>query len=161
MENIKTFETGCCPQFDPSKYDEKEVQFDNKLFLKDHVTSLFHIPLNFGKVMTRSMSIIENSDAEAVEQLVLTDENSLWGSDVYIHVDKEIPDATMERISGNFLTKVFEGPYKDIGKFVKEMKSYFKSKSKDLKKLYLYYLYCPKCSKEYGRNYIVLFGKYK
>ena len=48
-------ETGCCPRFDPEPWDEKEVTFDDKLFVKDHVTSFFHIPLNFGKVMVRNM----------------------------------------------------------------------------------------------------------
>lgn len=48
-------ETGCCPRFDPEPWDKKEVTFDDRLFVRDHVTSFFHIPLNFGKVMVRNM----------------------------------------------------------------------------------------------------------
>ncbi|HUV82805.1 MAG TPA: hydrolase, partial [archaeon] len=54
-------ETGCCPRFNPETWDGKEITFEDKLFLRDHVRSIFHIPLNFGKVMTRSMEKIEET----------------------------------------------------------------------------------------------------
>ncbi len=47
-------ETGCCPRFNPGPWDQKEVTFQDKLFVKDRVHSFFHIPLNFGRVMVRS-----------------------------------------------------------------------------------------------------------
>ncbi len=53
MENQS--ETGCCPRFNPEPWDEKETIWEDKLFIKDHVTSFLHIPLNFGKVMIRNM----------------------------------------------------------------------------------------------------------
>lgn len=159
MENSETFETGCCPRFNPEQWENKEIEFKDKLFLKDHVNSLFHIPLNFGAVMERGVKKIEEAHAEAKEQLVLSDETSLWGADVYIAVDKEVPKAHMEKISGTFLTKVFEGPYKNMGKNVEEMKVYVNSKGKDVKKLYFYYTYCPKCAKAYGKNYTVILAQ--
>ena len=100
-------ETGCCPRFDPEPWDDKEVTFDNKLFVKDRVRSFLHIPLNFGKVMVRNMTRIEAADAMPDEMLLLSDENSLWGSDVYIAVSRDVPGAEMARISGTFLTRAF------------------------------------------------------
>lgn len=152
-------ETGCCPRFNPEPWDGKEITFKDKLFLKDHVTSIFHIPLNFGKVMTRNMEKIEDTGTLAPDPLVLSDENSLWGSDVYIAVSGEIPGAKMEKISGTFLTKVFEGPYKSMGKWTKEMENYVRTKGKELKKMYFYYTTCPKCAKFYGKNYVVIFAE--
>ena len=38
----------------------------------------------------------------------------------------------MKKISGTFLTKVFEGPYTKMGKYVEEMESYVKSKNKEI-----------------------------
>jgi hypothetical protein len=111
-------ETGCCPRFNPEPWDEKEVTFQDRLFVKDHVRSVFHIPLNFGKVMVRNMERIKEADALAPEPLMLSDEKSLWGADVYIAVAREVPGAEMVKISGNFLTKVFEGPYKNIRHWV-------------------------------------------
>lgn len=156
MKNQETFETGCCPRFNVEPWQEKEITFQNKLFLKDHVTSFFHIPLNFGKVMSRDMAKIEKNNAAASKQLVLTDEKSLWGSDIYIETSKEIPGETMEKISGNFLAKVFEGPYGNMSKHLKEMDRFVESRGKKNKKTYFYYPYCPKCAKEYGKNYTVI-----
>jgi hypothetical protein len=149
-------ETGCCPRFNPEPWDEKEVTWQDKLFLKDHIRSFLHIPLNMGKVMTRNMEKIEEAGALTPEPLVLSDDKSLWGADVYIAVSKEVPEAEMTRISGTFLTKAFEGPYSNTGKWVGEMKAYVKSEGKELKKLYFFYTTCPKCAKVYGKNYTVI-----
>jgi len=149
-------ETGCCPRFEPGPWDEKEVIFKDRLFIKDHVVSFFHIPLNFGKVMVRNMERIVKAGALADKPLMLVDENSLWGADVYIAVSKTIPGTEMAGISGTFLTKVFEGPYSNIRKWVQEMKAYVKSKARNMRKLYFFYTTCPKCAKFYGKNYTVL-----
>lgn len=149
-------ETGCCPRFNPEPWDGKEVTLQDRLFVKDHVRSFLHIPLNFGKVMIKNMDRIQKAGALAPEPLMLSDEKSLWGSDIYIAVSKEVPGAEMARISGTFLTKAFEGPYKNMGKWVKEMEGYVKSKGKEIKKMYFFYTTCPKCAKFYGKNYTVI-----
>jgi len=154
--NNQIKETGCCPIFDPEPWDEKEVTWQDKLFTKDHVTSFLHIPLNFGKVVTRNMKMIEDAEAGDPQNLMLSDEKSLWGADVYIAVSKEVPSAKQERVSGTFLTKVFEGGYQNAGKWAKEMESYVRSKGKEIKKMYFWYTTCPKCAKVYGKNYTVI-----
>jgi hypothetical protein len=152
-------ETGCCPRFNPEPWDEKEIVFQDKLFLKDHVLSFLHIPLNFGKIMVKNMERIVQADALASEPVLLSDEKSLWGADVYIAVAKEVPRAQMVRISGTFLSKVFEGPYKNAGKWAKEMTDYVKSKAGEIKKMYFFYTTCPKCAKYYGKNYTVILAE--
>ncbi len=157
MEEIKP--TGCCDPFNPEPWQEKEIVWQDKIFVKNHITSFFYIPLNMGKKITQSMTLIENAHAKAPYQLMLTEEKSSWGSDIYIDVAKEVPGAKMATLSGTFLTKVFEGPYKNAGKWAKEMQAYVKSKGKEIKKLYFSYTTCPKCAKAYGKNYVVLFAK--
>ena len=152
-------ETGCCPRFNPEPWDEKEIEFKDKLFLKDHVLSFLHIPLNFGKIMVKNVEKIKQADALASEPVLLSDEKSLWGADVYIAVAKEVPQAQMVRISGTFLSKVFEGPYKNAGKWAKEMTDYVKSKARQIKKMYFFYTTCPKCAKYYGKNYTVILAE--
>ncbi len=155
-EPIKS--TGCCEPFNPEPWQEKEIKWENKLFVKDHVTSFLHMPLNMGKKVIKNMALIEKAGAKG-QQLMLTDEKSLWGSDIYIDTTREVPGAKMATISGTFLTKVFEGPYQDAGKWAKEMVEYVKSKNKTLKKLYFSYTTCPACAKAYGKNYVVLFAQ--
>lgn len=149
--------TDCCPPFDPAPWQDKEITWNNKFFVKDHVTSFFHIPMNMGQKVVRNMALIDKAGARSVCQLMLTDEKSMWGSDIYIDVNKEVPGAEMATLSGTFLTKVFEGPYQDAGKWAQEMLAYVKNKGKESKKLYFSYTTCPKCAKKYGKNYVVLF----
>jgi len=152
-------ETGCCPRFNPEPWQEKEVIWQEKMFIKDHVRSFLHIPLGFGKMMVKNAEKIKAADALLPEPIMLSDEKSLWGSDVYIGVSKEVPQAENVRISGNFLTKVFEGPYQNTGKWVKEMKAFVKARAKEMKKLYFFYTTCPKCAKVYGKNYTVILAE--
>jgi hypothetical protein len=159
MTNQKIKPTGCCDPFDPKPWQEKEIVWKDKIFVKDHVTSFLHIPLNMGKKIVKNMELIEKSDAKAPYQLMLCDENSLWGSDIYIDVSKKVPDAQMATLTGTFLTKVFEGPYQNVGKWALAMKEYVKSQGKQLKKMYFSYTTCPKCAKAYGKNYVVLFAQ--
>ena len=91
--------------------------------------------------------------------MVLSDENSLWGADVYIEVTKDIPGANMATISGTFLCKVFEGPYRNMRKWIAEMKDFVRSKGKTIRKLYFFYTTCPKCAKKYGKNYVAILAQ--
>lgn len=149
----------CCPPFDPAPWDEKTITMDRRLFVKDRVTSLFHIPLNFGAVMKRNVAAIQAANAFAENMLVLSDENSLWGADVYIEVSKDIPEAHMATISGTFLAKVFEGPYQNMRQWIEAMKAFVTAQGKSLQKLYFYYTTCPKCAKKYGKNYVVILAQ--
>lgn len=106
----------------------------------------------------RNMALIEKANAKAPYQLMLWDEKSLWVSSIFIDVAKDVPGAKMATISGTFLTKVFEGPYKNAGKWAKEMAEYVQKKGKTLKKLYFSYTTCPRCAKAYGKNYVVIFA---
>lgn len=157
MKTAENIETGCCPRFDPKQWQKKKVEFNDKLFLKDHVKSIFHIPLNYASVMKRDMEMIDQAGAKA-DALILNDERSLWKSDVLVAVDKEIPGAEMEHLSGHFLTKVYEGPYNNMRKYIEDMKLFLTQKGESSDKFYFYYTYCPKCAKAYGKNYIVIFA---
>jgi len=70
-----------------------------------------------------------------------------------------VPDLEMVTLSGTFLSYVFEGPYKEVGKWVKGMEDFVNSKHKNIIKLYFYYTTCSKCAKHYGKNYVVGFAQ--
>ena len=160
MEPQKVVSTGCCEPFDPTPWDKKEIVWKDKIFVKDHVTSFLHIPLNMGAKVVKNMKLIDKAQAKSPYQLMLTDEKSMWGSDIYIDVAANVPGAQMAKLSGKYLTKVFEGPYQNAGLWAKDMAEYVKSKGKETKKLYFSYTTCPKCAKAYGKNYVVLFAQF-
>jgi len=151
--------TGCCDPFNPEQWQDKEITWKDKLFVKDHVCSFLHIPLNMGKVITKNLALIEKAGAKAPDQLMLTDEKSLWGADIYFNVSKDVPGTQMTTLSGTFLTKVFEGPYQNAGKWAQEMTEYVKAQGKQMKKLFFFYTTCPKCAKAYGKNDVVLLAQ--
>ena len=152
-------ETGCCARVDRARWDEQEFQWKNKPFLHDHVRSFLHIPLNFGSVISRDLATVEDAEAYPESPITLTEEVSLWGAELYVAVDRELPNASMEHMSGTFLSKVFEGPYRDVGKWSAAMKTYVERQGKELDKLLYYYATCPKCAKQFGVNTTVLFAR--
>jgi len=157
---MNTNKTGeCCPRFNPDPWNEKVISWENRRFVRDRVTSIFHIPLNYGAIMERNDRIIRAADACTDTRLILTDENSLWGADVYIEVSKDVPNAKMATISGTFMTKVFEGPYRNMRLWIDDMNTYVVAKGKQIRKMYFYYTTCPKCAKKYGKNYIVILAE--
>ena len=149
----------CCPKFEPALWQERWIALDGRRFVKDRVRSFLRIPLNFGAVMARNMAAIRAAEAEAKGMLVLSDENSLWGADVYLEVAKDFSGAEMASIQGTFLAQAYEGPYRDISKWIADIRGRVAAKGKTLRKLLFYYTTCPKCAKQYGRNFVVLFAQ--
>ena len=155
--NIKP--TGCCPIFDPNPWNDKIFEWDNKKFIKGKVFTLFFMPLNFGQVMTKLMAMVEKAGAKTPDNLGLSDHTSKWNMDIYLSVDKEVPGADNVTLSGKFLSKVYEGDFKETGKWCKDFENYAKNKGYEIKKWYMWYTTCPKCAKKYGKNYTVIIGQ--
>ena len=148
--------TGCCPRFHDEGWDGQELHFNNKLFVKAKTRSVFHMPLNMGKTFSNTMEAIEAANAlDENSLLVLSYDNSPWTAEHYFAVSKPVPGQEMVELSGDYLTKVFEGPYRNAPHWVEEMESYVKSQGKQLDKNYFFYTTCPKCAKEYGNNHVV------
>lgn len=151
-------EKNCCDLIDPKDWDEKEIVWENKKFVTDQVKCFMSIPVDMKQKMQHNMNLIKAADAKPGKFLMLTD-GSKFKMDIYIDVTKDVPDAKMTEISGSFLTKVFDGPFTDIGKWKKAMQQYVLDQEKELKKLYVFFTACPKCAEKYGHNYVVLFAQ--
>lgn len=148
--------TNCCPRFNPEGWDEQELHFKNKLFVKAKTRSLFHIPINMGSIFPKTFSAIEKADARNDDDfIVLSYDPSAWSSEHYFSVSKDVPGQEMVRMNGEFISKVFEGPYKNAPKWEKEMEEFIEHQGKKVKKTYFFYTTCPKCAKFYGKNYMV------
>jgi hypothetical protein len=148
--------TKCCPRFNCQGWDDQELHFRNKLFVKAGTRSIFHIPLNMGSMYPRTMKAIEEAGAYSENDfIVMSYDPSPWRGEHYFAVSKEVPGQEMVKLSGNYLTKVFEGPYREAGNWCRQMEAHVKSKGKVPAKTYFFYTTCPKCAKAYGKNYVV------
>ncbi len=149
----------CCPKFDPKPWDDKVFEWENKKFIKDKVCTLFYMPMNFGNVIKRMNAKVEKAGANMPDWLCLSDHTSKWNMDIYLAVDKEVADAENISLSGKFLSKVYEGNFKETGKWMKDFQSFAKLKGFEIEKWYMWYTTCPKCAKKYGKNYVVFIAK--
>lgn len=156
MANLKT---ECCPKFKPEPWDGKIVEWSNKKFIKDKVFTLFYMPINFGQVITRLTKKVDAAGVEVPEYLCLSDHTSKWNMDLYLAVDKEVAGAENVTLSGRFLSKVYEGDFKETGNWMKDFASYAKGEGFEVKKTYMWYTTCPKCAKKYGKNYVVVIAQ--
>ena len=149
----------CCPQFNPEPWNGKIHEWKDKMFIKGKVFTLFYIPMNFGGVIKKMMKKIDGADATCADWMGLSEHTSKWNMDVYVAVDKKIPDAENVTLSGKFLSKVYEGPFKDTKKWCEDFETYAKSEKLKMGKQYMWYTTCPKCAKKYGKNYVVLLAR--
>lgn len=152
-------ETECCPKFKPSPWNGKILKWNNKRFIKDSVFTFLNMPMNFGAVIGRMAKKIEAAGATMTDWLCLSDHTSPWNMDLYIATNKTIPNAKNTTLSGKFLSKVYEGDFKETAQWCKDFESSAERKRLKIKKWYMWYTTCPKCAKKYGKNYVVIIGE--
>lgn len=146
--------SGCCPKFNPKDWDQQEFIFKDKLFLRGYTRSIFHIPLNIGPVTVRMWETVQKNKAEG-DWLMMSRDLSAWKAEQLLAISKQIPGEDVVKISGKFLTKVFEGPYQEAKNWYYQMQDYAKENGEIPIKVYFFYTTCPKCVKFYGKNYVV------
>mgnify|MGYP000966927418 CR=1 FL=1 len=159
LKNMSDQNEECCPKFDPAPWDGKVLEWENKKFIKGKVFTLFFMPVNFGSVIVKLMAKVKDAGAGTPENLCLSDHTSKWNMDLYLAVDKEIPGAENVALSGRFFSKVYEGDFKETGKWCRDFENIAKEKGMKIEKWYMWYTTCPKCAKKYGKNYTVIVGK--
>lgn len=154
MENKKP-EPECCPPFEPGNWDGTLHNWEHKKFIKDKVFTLFYIPVNFGSAMKRLMGKVDASGAQVPDYLCLSQHSSGWKMDLYLAVDREVPGAENTNLSGKFISKVYEGPFRDTGKWMQDFSKFIQEKGLKSGRQFSWYTTCPKCAKKYGKNYVV------
>lgn len=156
-ENFQS--SGCCPPFNPAPWDDAIVEWHGKPFVKGRVFTFLYIPINFGSVISRLMKKVGAAGAGTPDGLCLSDHTSRWNMDLYLAVDHEVPGLANTTISGSFLSKVYEGNFKETGTWCRDFNELAASRQLKVSKLYLWYTTCPRCAKKFGKNYVVILGK--
>lgn len=156
-------EKECCPKFDPKPWDEVTQTWKDKPFITTTVPQIFHMPLPwvYSKAISGMWKKAEKYGIapQTKDFMLLAYDPSPWKSHLYMTVTKEIKQSDVVTISGTFVSKVFDGPYQNIPKYIGELNNYLNKIGKTAKKLYFYYTTCPKCAKKYGHNYIVVLAE--
>ena len=154
--DMSTNETGCCPKFNPEGWDGRHLQFKDKPFVRATTRSLLHVPINMGAVFTRVQENIEDAGAQDPEgYLVLSRDLSSIEAEHYFAVTCDVADEDMVTLSGDFITRVFEGPYRHAKDWAHEMVVAAEAAGHRAKRIFMFYTTCPKCARAYGKNYVV------
>ncbi|MBN1373796.1 hypothetical protein JW962_00470 [Candidatus Dojkabacteria bacterium] len=153
----------CCPKFDPIPFLDKVHKWDRKRFIMDTIPQIAHIPLpgKFAKVFSGLWKAAQLSDAapDVKDFLMLSYDPSPWKSELYIAVNKEVPNAKNVIFSGVYVSKVFDGPFDNVSVWIKEFEKYLSDNRWSPKKYYFYFTTCPRCARKYGHNYVVIFAE--
>ena len=152
----------CCQKFDPQPWDGITHEWKNKLFIKKTISQLFHMPIPwvYSKTLT---AMWEQAKSHGIapdikDFLLLAYDPSPWKSELYLYVLREHKDVeNIVPMNGRYISKVFDGPYQNVPKYMKEMELFLQKQGERAKKYYFYFTTCPECAKKYGHNYIVVF----
>lgn len=148
--------TGCCPRFSPEGWDEQELHFVDKPFVRATTRSLFHIPLNMGSVFKKVFAAVEAAEAgDDHHFIVLSRDLSPWTCEHCFSVTKPVPGLATVQLSGDYLTKVFEGHYKNVADWEKVLVAELAQRGRQVERTYFFYTTCPRCAKFYGENYVI------
>ena len=154
----------CCPEFNVAKWDNKDLKWDHKHFIKASVPAIMHIPFTsiLQKKILKLMAQANGAskmEAKIEDALLLFTDPHPFRSDIYLSVTDEVSGANNVEMTGNFLTKVFEGNYNEVPKFFKRMNKNLRDLGKRAKHYFVHYAYYPKCAKTVGTNYTIVFAK--
>jgi len=100
-------ETQCCPRFNPVPCQDKEIEWEDKLFVRDTMMQFMHTPLPgaFGKTVARMWRTTEDAGAtpDTRDFIMLATESSPWKGEAYINVTEEVPNAENVKLSGTYV----------------------------------------------------------
>ena len=148
--------TGCCPRFNPVGWDNQKLHFENKRFVRATTRSVMYIPWNMGQVFARVQQHIEDANAaDPAKEIVLSRDTSALHGEHFFAVRKDVPGEEMVTMSGDFITRVFEGPYSRTKDLEHDMQVAAKALGKTATDVFFFYTTCPKCAKAYGENYMI------
>ena len=149
----------CCKILSSSEWDKKEIVWRDKPFLKSHYFAFLHVPVNLGAKIVASMRKIKEAGLGA-EQMMLSRNDGMWGADMLIPIKNKTDIFDIEVITGRFFTRLFDGHYGDMGKWIRETRIWSRGKGFEPDEFIFWYATCPKCAKKRGdKVQVVVFAK--
>ena len=149
----------CCPKLDRKDWDKKLHTWKDKVFYTAHYKTIFYVPIGFGKVIMRTIKLLKDTDMFVTPPMMVCRNETMWGGDLCIKVKKEDSQLPTEKISGKFFSMYFEGEYKNVGKWRKQLQDQCTEKNYEVKEILSHYATCPICAKKYGVTQTVLFAR--
>jgi hypothetical protein len=156
---LKRMPEECCKTISPAEWDKKEIVWRDKPFLKSRYFAFLHVPVNIGAKITEGIKKIEEVGLQA-EQMVLSKNDGWFGADILIPIKNKTDSFEIELITGRFLTRLYDGHYGDMRKWIRETRSWCQDNGLEPEEFIFWYVTCPKCAKKRGdKAQVVVFAK--
>lgn len=148
--------TGCCARFNPEGWDAQHLRFERKPFVRATTKSENHVPIDMGEVFQQTFGAIMHAGAhDPHSTLVLSRDISPAQGEHFFAVTNPVPGQEMAEWTGDYATRVFEGPFEDQPKWEDEFRVELATQGQHAGKTYMFYTTCPGCAEAYGENYVV------
>lgn len=114
--------TGCCPRFNPEGWDGQDLHFKDKPFIRATTKSAMHIPLTMGAVFARVQNQLQDAGGYDPDDFIVPSRDlSPWQAEHLFSVSRPVPGEEATTLTGDFVTRVFEGPCRDAKHWYHEM----------------------------------------
>ncbi|MHA6265661.1 hydrolase [uncultured Aliiroseovarius sp.] len=148
--------TGCCPRFKPETWDGLTLHLRDKPFVRAATKSVLHIPMNMGSTFTRVFEHMKDAGAyDEANFVVMSRDLSPWTAEHLFAADTPVKHEEMTTLSGDFITKVFEGSFREAKDWHAQMQDLAEKQGTKDAVVWFFYTTCPRCAKTYGKNYVV------
>jgi len=148
--------TGCCARFNPAGWDRQRLHFEDKRFVRATTRSMAHFPLNMGAVFGRVQAHVAAVGAKDKAQMfVMSHDLSAFTGEHMFAVQADVPGEDMVTLSGDYVTKTFDGPYGQVRNWHGAMQAAAREAGHEPGEVWFFYTTCPKCAKAYGQNPVV------
>ena len=148
--------TGCCPRFNPDGWDNRKLHFVDKLFVRVTTT-----PASMTLVFEATYGAIETARAFHRDNVIVLSRELPDGErcEHFFAVTKPVPGLETVSLTGDYQTKVFEGPFEDRAIWLDQLAKEVAKQDKTLTNAYFFHTTCPSCAAAYGKNVVVAVGE--
>lgn len=153
--------TGCCPVPDVGAWDRTVVHFADKPFIRRYSRSLFYVPVTLSSALAAAHREAEAAGATMppTQAMILSRDISPFRAEQLYAVTHPVPGSDNVTLDGDFASRVFDGPYRDAGRWNAAIRDYATSSGRTPAEVYFFYTTCPRCAKAYGHNYVVALAR--
>ncbi len=149
----------CCRRLGPGAWDRRFWSWDDKPFYRATYLTFFNIPLNLDSVVEKAVEEIGSHNLWTEPMIYLGRDETAFHSSVLISVSRFTDQLPIETLSGRYYSRLFQGPYADSGKYVRETKTDLREQGSDAGETYMYHATCPRCIGEGKPPQTVVFAE--
>ena len=159
MPTLKT--KNCSSATDVSAWHNKTFEWTEKRFIKSDVSAFLTLPLNINRRRKQLLQHANIAGADIPEGMCMAVYVSEWKIDMYLAVDKYVPEVKNITMNGKYFSQVLDYAINNIQKCYSDFQKSLEQRGFKLKddQIFFWYTLCPQCSKYHGQRHLILIAR--